>query len=307
MNERIMIVNYIDKIDVLIEVLPYVERFRGHIIIIKYGGNAMINHELKHAVMQDVLMMKSVGMIPIVVHGGGPFISQMLDKLSMESEFINGLRVTSQDTMAVAEMVLSGSVNNDIVRTYTALGGKAIGLSGLDSQLIQVSKKEMNYGEYSDLSTSWKPDIDLGFVGNIETVNTDLLYQLIELDYIPIISSIGIGPDGQSYNINADEVASAIATAMKANKLIYLTNTTGILANSQDPDSLISELTIGEALQLMDDKVITEGMIPKVNCCIDAICHGVENARIIDGRVKHSILYELFFDMGIGTMITNDE
>lgn len=296
--------NYKEKIDVLIEVLPYVERFRGHIIIVKYGGNAMINQELKQAVMQDILMMKSVGMIPIVVHGGGPFISQMLDKLSIESQFVNGLRVTSQDTMDVAEMVLSGSVNNDIVRTYTAMGGKAIGLSGLDSQLIQVRKKEMQYED--EVLGVDGADIDLGYVGNIEAVNTDLLYQLIELDYIPIISSIGIGPDGHSYNINADEVASAVAIAMKANKLIYLTNTPGILANSQDPDSLISELSISEALHLMDDKIITEGMIPKVNCCLDAIRYGVENARIIDGRVKHSILYELFFDMGIGTMITND-
>lgn len=296
--------NYIQKTDVLIEVLPYVERFRGHIIIIKYGGNAMINEELKHAVMQDVLMMKSVGMIPIVVHGGGPFISQMLDKLSMESEFVSGLRVTTKETMDVAEMVLSGSVNNDIVRTYTAMGGKAIGLSGLDSQLIRVSKRTaMNQSADANVSD---PEVDLGYVGQVESVNTVFLKQLIDLDYIPIISSIGIGPDGHSYNINADEVASAVATAMKANKLIYLTNTPGLLADNQDPNSLISQLTASEALKLIEDNVITAGMIPKIYCCLDAIKAGVENARIIDGRIKHSILHELFFDMGIGTMITND-
>lgn len=291
--------NYTDKIDVLVEALPYVNRFRKHIIVIKYGGNAMINEELKFSVMQDILMMKSVGMIPIVVHGGGPFISTMLDKLSIESHFVDGLRSTSQEAMDVAEMVLSGSVNNDIVRTYNHMGGNAIGLSGLDDHLLKVTKKEV----FQDNLAS---PIDLSYVGDVESVNVTLLNHLIDADYVPIISSVGIGPDGHSYNINADQVASAVATALKASKLIFLTNTPGLLTNSLDPDSLISKLTVLEAQSLVEDGTITEGMIPKINCCIEAVNNGVNKAHIIDGRMNHSLLLELFFDMGIGTMLSHD-
>lgn len=290
--------NYTEKINVLIEALPYVNRFRKHIIVIKYGGNAMINSDLRHSVMQDILMMKSVGMIPIVVHGGGPFISQMLDNLSIESHFVDGLRSTSEEAMKVAEMVLSGSVNNDIVRTFNHLGGNAIGLSGLDDHLITVTKKKV-------IDPDSETQVDLGYVGNVESVNTLLLTNLIQADYVPIISSVGIGSDGHSYNINADEVASAVAIALGASKLIFLTNTPGLLADSQDPDSLISKLSIDEANQLIENKVITEGMIPKINCCLEAITNGVDKVHIIDGRMSHSLLLELFFDMGIGTMLAH--
>lgn len=291
--------NYTEKINVLIEALPYVNRFRKHIIVIKYGGNAMVNDELKYSVMQDILMMKSVGMIPIVVHGGGPFISEMLDNLSIDSHFVNGFRATSEEAMKVAEMVLSGSVNNDIVRTFNHMGGNAIGLSGLDDHLLTVTKKEM------PTEANQQP-VDLGYVGEIDSVNVSLLNHLIDADYVPIISSVGMGPDGHSYNINADQVASAVAVSLNASKLIFLTNTPGLLADSSDPNSLISRLSISESYDLIEQGVITEGMIPKINCCLEAITSGVSKAHIIDGRMPHSLLLELFFDMGIGTMLSSD-
>lgn len=290
--------DHTQKIELLIEALPYVNRFKKQIIVIKYGGNAMINQELKQCVMQDVLLMKSVGMIPIVVHGGGPFISQMLDKLDIESEFVQGLRVTSEAAMDVAEMVLSGSVNNDIVRTYNHLGGNAIGLSGIDDQLLAVSKK---YLPVNDLNQA----VDLGYVGDITGVNTELLLHLIHADYVPIISSVGMGSDGHSYNINADEAASAIAVALKASKFMILTDTPGLLRQADNPDTLISSITITEVNQLISDGTISDGMLPKIQCCLSALTKGVSRVHIIDGRTKHSILLELFFDMGIGTMITH--
>lgn len=291
--------NYTEKINVLVEALPYVNRFRKHIIVIKYGGNAMVNNDLKTSVMQDILLMKSVGMIPIVVHGGGPFISNMLDRLSIESHFVDGLRVTNEDAMQVAEMVLSGSVNNDIVRTYNHMGGNAIGLSGLDDHLLTVSKKEIT-------SEDNLTPVDLGYVGDIDSVNVSLLEHLIDNDYVPIISSVGIGADGHSYNINADQVASAVAIALKASKIIFLTNTPGILTDSDDPSSLISKLNADEVQALINDGIVTDGMIPKINCCLEAISNGVDKAHIIDGRMEHSLLLELFFDMGIGTMLANN-
>lgn len=290
--------DHTQKIELLIEALPYVNRFKKQIIVIKYGGNAMINQELKQCVMQDILLMKSVGMIPIVVHGGGPFISQMLDKLDIESEFVQGLRVTSEAAMDVAEMVLSGSVNNDIVRTYNHLGGNAIGLSGIDDQLLAVSKKYLPVNDSNQA-------VDLGYVGDITGVNTELLLHLIHADYVPIISSVGMGSDGHSYNINADEAASAIAVALKASKFMILTDTPGLLRQADNPDTLISSITITEVNQLISDGTISDGMLPKIQCCLSALTKGVSRVHIIDGRTKHSILLELFFDMGIGTMITH--
>lgn len=290
--------DHTQKVELLIEALPYVNRFRKQIIVIKYGGNAMINDELKHCVMQDILLMKSVGMIPIVVHGGGPFISQMLDKLDIQSEFVQGLRVTSEAAMEVAEMVLSGAVNNDIVRTYNHLGGKAIGLSGIDDRLLTVTKKSLP-------SDGTLHTVDLGYVGDVSAVNTELLHHLIQADYVPIISSVGMGNDGHSYNINADEVASAIAVALQANKFIVLTDTPGLLSQANDPKTLISAITAPEVQLLIEDGTISGGMLPKIDCCLQVLANGVSRVHIIDGRTKHSILLELFFDMGIGTMITH--
>ena len=283
-----------EKAQLLVEALPYVNRFRDKIIVIKYGGNAMINEELKEAVMQDILMMKSVGMHPILVHGGGPAINDMLKKLNVKSHFEQGLRVTDLETMEIVEMVLAGKVNKDIVGTLNQLGGKGIGLSGKDGNLIRARKKYLEKdGEI----------IDIGYVGEVESVNKEMLDSLIYGGYIPVISSIGMGADGMSYNINADYVAGAIAKAMQADKFMLLTDVEGIFRDYHDKDSLISRMTLTEAEELKTAGIISGGMVPKVDCCLDALRGGVANAHIIDGRLKHSILLEVFFDEGIGTMI----
>lgn len=283
-----------EKVDVLIEALPYVNRFYKQIIVIKYGGNAMTSEELKEAVLYDILLMKSVGMLPIIVHGGGPFISDMLGKLEIESEFVDGIRVTTEEAMEVVEMVLAGSVNNDIVKKFNHIGGRAIGISGMDDQFLKVKKAQSDSADY-------------GYVGEIEDIEVDLIRQLIESDYVPVISSVGMGEDGKSYNINADTVASAIAGKIEADKFMLLTDIEGVLLDRNDPDSLVSHLSKKEAEDLIAQGIISGGMIPKVECCLDAIKQGVRAAHIIDGRMKHSLLLELFFDMGIGTMITNEK
>lgn len=283
-----------EKVDVLIEALPYVNRFYKQIIVIKYGGNAMTSEELKEAVLYDILLMKSVGMLPIIVHGGGPFISDMLGKLEIESEFVDGIRVTSEEAMEVVEMVLAGNVNNDIVKKFNHIGGRAIGISGMDDQFLKVKKV------HNDA-------VDYGYVGEIEDIEVDLIRQLIESDYVPVISSVGMGEDGKSYNINADTVASAIAGKIEADKFMLLTDIEGVLLDKDDPDSLLSQLSKDEAEDLIGRGIIDGGMIPKIECCLDAIEQGVRAAHIIDGRMKHSLLLELFFDMGIGTMITKEK
>ncbi|MDO5457257.1 MAG: acetylglutamate kinase [Atopococcus tabaci] len=283
-----------EKVEVLIEALPYVNRFYKQIIVIKYGGNAMTSEELKEAVLYDILLMKSVGMLPIIVHGGGPFISDMLGKLEIESEFVDGIRVTTEEAMEVVEMVLAGSVNNDIVKKFNHIGGRAIGISGMDDQFLKVKKAQSDSADY-------------GYVGEIEDIEVDLIRQLIESDYVPVISSVGMGEDGKSYNINADTVASAIAGKIEADKFMLLTDIEGVLLDRNDPDSLVSHLSKKEAEDLIAQGIISGGMIPKVECCLDAIKQGVRAAHIIDGRMKHSLLLELFFDMGIGTMITNEK
>lgn len=284
---------------ILIESLPYVNRFRNHKIVIKYGGNAMVNNELKDSVMEDIHLMHSVGMFPILVHGGGPMISSMLDRLGKESVFIEGLRVTDDETMEIVEMVLDGQVNSDIVGRLNYIGGNGIGLSGKDGNLIRAQKLNLT-------NASGDP-IDLGNVGEVVSINHQLIDNLLLTGYVPIISSVGMDDSGKTYNINADFVASAVAEAIQADKFVLLTDVPGVYRDFTDPDTLISRLELNEIDQLIDDEIITGGMLPKIQCVVDALNAGVENAHIIDGRIKHSLLLEIFFDEGIGTMITNSK
>lgn len=295
--------NDTERIDTLIEALPYINFFQNNIIVLKYGGNAMVNDDLKESVMQDVLLMKSVGIKPIIVHGGGPFINDMLTNLNIESEFKKGLRVTDAATMNIAEMVLSGQVNKDIVKHYNKIGGNAVGISGKDGNLIKVKKKYIE--ETAD--DGGINLIDIGLVGEIETIDTTLLTLLINNDFVPVISPIGVDMNGDTHNINADYVAGEIAGAIKADKFILLTDTKGVYENKDDESTLISELTLDEVEKNIANGIISDGMIPKVECCSHAIKKGVKQAHIVDGRIKHSLLLELFFDAGIGTMIIPHE
>lgn len=291
------------KVDILIEALPYISRFKDIVVVVKYGGNAMINDALKKSVMQDVLLMQSVGIKPIVVHGGGPFIDEMLDKLGMESHFEQGLRVTDAETMKVVEMVLAGQVNKEIVDRLNQIGGCAVGLSGKDGRLIQAKKKVVE-----TRATDGKVQVvDLGFVGEVEAIDTAVLKMLVDHDFVPVISSIGFDEKGDTYNINADDVAGEIAVAVKADKFILLTDTVGVLEDAADEKTLYSELSIEETETLIQTGVIAGGMVPKVKCCVFALKNGVPQAHIVDGRLKHSILLELFFDAGIGTMFVTDK
>lgn len=283
------IMEAIEKANILVEALPYIKNFRGKTFVIKYGGNAMVNEKLKHMVMKDVVLLKLVGINPVVVHGGGPEINDMLKKLNKKPMFVNGLRVTDRETMEVVEMVLTGKVNKEIVSFINSYGGKAIGLSGKDGGLITAEK---------DLSNG-----DIGFVGYVKSVNTEIIDLLVKQDYIPVIAPVAIGEDGETYNINADTVAGEIAGSLGAEKLIMLTDVEGIYKNYADKNSLISSLDIETALRYIDDRTIDGGMIPKVLCCINAIKKGVKTTHIIDGRMPHSILLEIFTDEGIGTMV----
>ena len=291
------------RIDILIEALPYINVFQNNIIVLKYGGNAMVNDQLKESVMQDVLLMKSVGIKTIIVHGGGPFINDMLTGLNIHTEFKKGLRVTDDAVMTVAEMVLSGQVNKDIVKYYNKLGGNAVGISGKDGNMIKVKKKfiqEMN--DNGDIE-----HVDIGLVGEIETIDTALLTLLINNDFVPVVSPVGVDMNGDTYNINADYVAGEIAGAIQADKFILLTDTKGVYENKDDETTLLSELTLEQVENYISNGVISDGMIPKVECCTHAIKKGVKQAHIVDGRIKHSLLLELFFDAGIGTMIMPHE
>lgn len=282
--------NYTQHANILIQALPYIQEYYGKTIVIKYGGNAMINDELTKTVINDIILMKCIGINPIIVHGGGPDISNTLAQMNHESKFINGLRYTDEITITVAQMVLAGKVNKDLVKLIEKNGGKAIGLSGIDGSLIKA-KKLTN-------------DIDLGFVGEITSVNTELLNLSMNSGYIPVISSIAIGEnDTNSYNINADTCASKIASALKAEKLILLTDVPGVMTNPDDSSTLISTLRLHQIPKLTVDKVIKGGMIPKINCCVESVRMGVKKAHIIDGRIKHSILLELLSKKGIGTEI----
>ena len=282
--------NYTQHANILIQALPYIQEYYSKTIVIKYGGNAMINDELTKTVINDIILMKCIGINPIIVHGGGPDISNTLNEMNHESKFINGLRYTDEITITVAQMVLAGKVNKDLVKLIEKNGGKAIGLSGIDGSLIKA-KKLTN-------------DIDLGFVGEITSVNTELLNLSMNSGYIPVVSSIAIGEnDTNSYNINADTCASKIASALKAEKLILLTDVPGVMTNPDDSSTLISTLRLHQIPKLTVDKVIKGGMIPKINCCVESVRMGVKKAHIIDGRIKHSILLELLSKKGIGTEI----
>ncbi|MCK8817986.1 acetylglutamate kinase [Natroniella sulfidigena] len=282
----------IEKADILIEALPYIREFSGKTVVIKYGGNAMVNQDLMESVLKDITLLKYVGVNPVIVHGGGPAISQTLDKLGVESEFHQGLRITTKEVMEVVEQVLIGRVNSQIVSLANLAGNKAVGLSGKDNNLIQAQKYKVD-------------DVDLGYVGEVEQINPEVLKAIIKSDYLPIVAPVGVDLEGNSYNINADLVAGKLAGALQAEKLILLTNVEGIMTDPEDEDSLISRLTIEEASRMIEGNRIKGGMIPKVEACMDALESDVNKTHILDGRVPHSLLLEIFTDRGIGTMLTD--
>jgi acetylglutamate kinase len=282
---------------VLSESLPYIQKFRGKTIVIKYGGNAMVDEELKSSFARDIVLMKSVGMNPIVVHGGGPQIGNTLKKIGKESEFVNGMRVTDSETMDVVEMVLGGLVNKEIVNLIHQHGGHSIGLTGKDGQLITAKKLQSKMAPTSEI-------IDLGHVGEVDKVDTSVIDLLLQGDFIPVIAPIGVGENGVSYNINADLVAGAIAEALNAEKLILLTNTVGLLDAEGE---LLTGLNAAQVHGLIDDGTIHGGMLPKIVCALSAVESGVVSTTIIDGRVPHAVLLEVFTDSGVGTLITADE
>lgn len=287
-----------DKAAVLVEALPYIQEFYGKTIVIKYGGNAMINDELKEKVMQDVALMKFVGIKVVIVHGGGPEITQFLNKVGKETEFVGGLRVTDEETVEIAEMVLDGKINSEIVTLLNRRGLRAVGLSGKDAGLIQAEKKLATV--YED---GQKSKIDIGYVGKAKKVDIRIVEDLISQNYVPVIAPIGVGENGESYNINADYVAADIAGALKAEKLLLLTDTEGVYKNFEDKSSFISTLKADEAREFIKSGVIVGGMIPKVEACLRALQNGAKNSHIIDGRLPHSIILELFTESGIGTQL----
>ncbi len=281
-----------EKAATLIEALPYIQRFNRKIIIVKYGGSAMIDENLKKNVIKDVVLLKLVGFKPIIVHGGGKEISRWVNKLGMEPRFVNGLRVTDEDTMEIAEMVLN-KVNKSLVSMVHELGVKAVGISGKDGELLRCEKK------YSDGQ-------DIGYVGNIVDVNPKVLFDLLEKDFLPIVCPIGFDGSYHSYNINADDAACAIAKAVKAEKLAFLTDVEGVYRDREDKNSLISELTTSQMGELLNGGTIGGGMLPKLQNCVDAIEHGVSRVHIMDGRIAHCLLLEIFTNKGIGTAILRD-
>ena len=292
-----MTINQTDRAKVLIEALPYIRRFNNATIVVKYGGHAMVDERLKKAFALDIILMKYVGLNPIVVHGGGPQIGTFLEKLSIDSEFVDGMRVTDKQTMDVVEMVLVGKVNKEIVNLINQNGGQSVGLSGKDGQLITA--KKMKY--FKNKGDDQPPEIiDMGMVGEITSVNNRILKSLIDSQFIPVIAPVGAGKKGETYNINADLVASHIATSLKARKLILLTDTEGVLDKE---GNLISALTMKEAKKLINNETIKGGMIPKTICCLEALKGGVKKAHIIDGRENHAILLEIFTKVGVGTEI----
>ncbi|MDI6643418.1 MAG: acetylglutamate kinase [Methanobacteriaceae archaeon] len=289
-------------VNILIEALPYIKKFHKKKILIKYGGHAMIDAAAMESTARDTVLLKYVGMEPIVVHGGGPEISRSMNKLGKEPKFIEGLRITDQETMDIVKMVLVGKINTEIVSKICLHGGKGIGLSGKDSQLLLAKKKDPHM--IMDKVTGEEKYVDLGLVGKIESINPEIIDMLTENNYIPIISPIGVDINANSLNLNADTVAGDIASEVNAEKLIILTDVPGILEDPSDPESLIKEIGIDEVKELIEAGTIKEGMLPKTLTCMDAIEGGVKSAHIIDGRIKHSILLEIFTKKGIGTMIT---
>ena len=278
-----------DRAKILTEALPYIQKYSNKILVIKYGGNAMINEELKEAVMGDIVLLSLIGIKVVLVHGGGPEITDMLSKIGKKSEFVDGLRVTDKETVDVVQMVLAGKVNKNLVNLLQNKGGKAIGLCGMDGHMIEA-----------------KPaDERLGYVGEITDINAAPVLDVLEKGYIPVVSTVGCDKDGNVYNINADTVAARLAAALKAECLISMTDTVGLLRDKDDESTLIPKVYVSEAPKLMRDGIIKGGMIPKVNCCIEAIRRGVDRVFIIDGRIPHSILIEVLTDEGVGTMFVS--
>lgn len=280
-----------ERAEVLTQALPYIKQYTGKTVVIKYGGNAMINENLKQQVMEDIVLLWLIGVKVVLVHGGGPEISEMMDKLGKKPEFVDGLRVTDKETIDIVQMVLAGKVNKTLVNLLEKKGGKAVGLSGMDGRLIEAKIK----------------DERLGFVGEITKINISPVVDLLESNYIPVISTVGCDREGNAYNINGDTAAAFIAGALGAERLIMMTDIAGVLRDKNDISTLIPEITVSEAKKLYDEGVISGGMIPKVDCCIEAIREGVKNVVIMDGRVEHSILMELLTNEGAGTWIRDDK
>jgi acetylglutamate kinase len=288
----------IAKAAILVEAVPYIRTFHGKIFVIKYGGNAMVNEELKQGVMQDIVLLKFLGVKPVVIHGGGPEINQMLKRVGKQSQFVQGLRVTDAETMEIVQMVLVGKLNKEIVSRLNLLGGKSVGLSGQDANLIMAQKTKPT------MPADYQGELpDIGYVGEVTAINTQILHELLANDYIPVISSIGMGEDGNSYNINADTAAGELAAALQAEKLLMLTDVEGIFADYSEKSSLISALRVEEAYRMINERTLEGGMIPKVEACITAVRGGVNRTHIIDGRLLHSMLLEILTDKGIGTMV----
>ncbi len=297
MNDSVIDAAHISK--VLTEALPYIQRFTNKTFVVKFGGNAMVDESLQNSFARDVVLMKLVGMNPIVVHGGGPQIGELLNKLNIQSQFVDGMRVTDGETMDVVEMVLGGTVNKQIVNLINRNGGQAIGITGKDGHLIQARKME---------ATRKTPDlqateiIDIGHVGEVRSINRKVIDLLVQSDFIPVIAPIGVGSDGASYNINADLVAGKVAEVMQAEKLMLLTNVTGLQDKNGD---ILTGLSTQRVDELIEDGTIYGGMLPKIRCALDAVKSGVASAHIVDGRVPHAVLLEIFTDAGVGTLITN--
>ena len=279
------------RAEVLTQALPYIRRYNGEIVVVKYGGNAMINHTLKQQVMEDIVLLWLIGVKVVLVHGGGPEISEMMNKLGKKTEFVNGLRVTDKETVEIAQMVLAGKINKSLVNLLGMKGGMAMGISGMDGKLIEAKVK----------------DTDLGYVGAITKINIRPVRDMLEKGYIPVISTVGCDNEGNVYNINGDTAAAHIAGALNAKRLIMMTDIAGVLRDKDDLSTLIPEITVSEAKELFSEGVISGGMIPKVDCCIEAINKGVKKVIIMDGRVPHSILMELLTDEGAGTMVVGDK
>lgn len=280
-----------ERAEVLTQALPYIKRYNGKIVVVKYGGNAMINEQLKEQVMEDIVLLSLIGVKVVLVHGGGPEINETMEKLGKKAEFVDGLRVTDKETVDIVQMVLAGKVNKTLVNLLEMKGGKAMGISGMDGRLIEAKTKNKK----------------LGYVGSITKINIDPVTDLLEKGYIPVISTVGCDKKGNTYNINGDTAAAYIAGALNAERLIMMTDIAGILKDKDDPSTLIADLTVSDAQKLRDEGIISGGMIPKVDCCIEAISKGVDKVIIMDGRVPHSILMEILTDEGAGTMVMGDK
>lgn len=289
------------QVQTLMEALPYLSEFKGKTIVVKYGGNAMLNDELKTNVLKDIVFLKCAGMRPVVVHGGGPEITRQLMQAGKKSEFVSGLRVTDAESVGIAEMALVGKINTDLVARLNTLGGKAVGLNGKDANLIQAKKHLADVYENGEVNL-----VDIGYVGNVEYINTELIECLLDGGFIPVIAPTGVGSQGETYNINADSVAGEIAGALKAEKLLVLTDVRGIYADYRDESSFISTMSFEKAQELIIRGNIDGGMIPKVRACITALSGGAKKAQIIDGRAAHTILMEIFSDKGVGTEVVKE-